>query len=686
MQSPVIKTTTSPSVRDSTFVLSDETSDRYGDIISADGWELEAFRSNPVALFGHDHSFPIGTWKDVHVDKKTKSLRGTLAVEKGASPRIDEIGRLVEAGVLKAVSVGFRPTKKPEPLKDKDGNETYGVRFVGQELLETSVVSIPANPNALAIAKSLNISPDTMRLMFAEPGDQHQPERRRVSSGEPAIPPRINTRTRAMPSTFDQRIEARQTLINQTRDEIEEITGAMDDANDDSTTERLVEATERLARHERALAALTAAQRAQAPGGQADPEPETGRELVPVRGRAEALAPAVNIRRADGSVRRVGVPTWATPKKKELDALDYVIRNAVIMLHAHRMRKTADEARVFCYGNDEMTKTVFDIVQKAPTMPAMTTVPGWAEELVTQLQGDFMFPLMPDAIFPRLSARGMSLEFGRAGRINIPTRIRTTTIAGSFVGEGQPIPVRQALFRAQIVTPKKLGVITVMTREIEQHSIPAIEGLLRRAIMEDTGKSIDNILLDTNPADDVRPPGILNGITPTLPTIPTAETAGFYRMVRDIRRLKAALIGPTNDNVRAPCWIMSPIRVDAIALNPAPGTGLFPFRDEIRGGNLEGWPVYREHHGRPGHDHRHGRGGLHHRRPGRADVRGQRSGGLAHGGHHPDADHGRHVVAGGPRQVHVADGQLRAPPPLSRELAALPSDGRSDDRLQLGPA
>ena len=203
-----------------------------------------------------------------------------------------------------------------------------------------------------------------------------------------------------------------------------------------------------------------------------------------------------------------------------------------------------------------------------------------------------MFPLMADAIFPRLSARGMSLDFGRYGRINIPTRLRTTTIAGSFIGEGQPIPVRQALFAAQSITPKKLGVITVMTREIEQHSIPAIEGLLRRAIMEDTGELIDNILLDTNPADTVRPPGILNGITPTVPTAQGAETSGFYRMVRDIRRLKAALIGPTNDNVRSPCWLMNPIRVDAIALNPAPGTGLFPFRDEVRAGTLEGWPIY----------------------------------------------------------------------------------------------
>jgi hypothetical protein len=271
-----------------------------------------------------------------------------------------------------------------------------------------------------------------------------------------------------------------------------------------------------------------------------------------------------------------------------------------VMLLAHRSKKPVEEVLARTYGNDEATVAVFNAIQRAATNPAMTqgpTSPGWAAELVEQIYADFMYPLMPQTIFPRLAARGLSLQFGRSGRINIPTRLRTTTIAGSFVGEGQPIPVRQALFASQFITPKKLGVITVMTREIEEHSVPAIEALLRQAISEDTGESIDSILLDANPADLVRPPGILNGIigTPADMTGSTvaAEPGGpFYMMVRDIRRLKAALIGPTNDNVRAPCWLMNPIRADAIALNPAPGTGLFPFRDAIRAGNLEGWPVF----------------------------------------------------------------------------------------------
>ena len=49
------------------FVMSDGSVDRMGDIIDLDGWRLDNFRKNPVALFGHNASFPIGKWHDVGV-------------------------------------------------------------------------------------------------------------------------------------------------------------------------------------------------------------------------------------------------------------------------------------------------------------------------------------------------------------------------------------------------------------------------------------------------------------------------------------------------------------------------------------------------------------------------------------------------------------------------------------------
>jgi HK97 family phage prohead protease len=601
---PVVKTTAAK-VRDFVFTLSDETTDRYGDIVSADGWDLDWFRKNPVALFGHNHDFPIGRWTNVHVDKKSKALRGTLDIPKGVSQRIDEVGRLVDGGYLNAVSVGFRP-RKYEYLKDDKGEETGGVRFTHQELLECSVVPVPANPNALIQARALNISPETIRMVFAEPGNRNQPVLRRDLTGEFAAIP-LRTRHKPMPSTtISQRIQDTEHAINEERDAQENDIRDSDDENpDDAVTQRINVRATRIGLLERRRDALMAAEATSVPGARHDGSREDppgngrGRDLVPVytpnRIRSDVLqasASEIAIRRADNSIK------WRAPPaiikhKKELDPVDYLVRNGVVMLLAHKTRKSPEEVLARVYGDDENTKAVFNAIQRAASAPAMTDVDGWAAQLVEQIYADFMYPLMPMSIFPRLAARGMSLQFGRSGRINMPTRSRTTTIAGSFVGEGQPIPVRQALFASQFITPKKLGVITVMTREIEEHSTPAIEALLRQAISEDTGESIDSILLDQNPADVVRPPGIRNNIPNLTGSTAAAEPGGpFYMMVRDIRRLRAALIGPTNDNVRAPCWLMNPIRADAIALNPAPGTGLFPFRDNIRAGNLEGWPVF----------------------------------------------------------------------------------------------
>src|SRR6516165_351426 len=140
------------------FVLSDESPDRLGDIIMSDGWDLRAFARNPIALWAHRSDQPIGRWANLRVENK--SLRGHLALAPaGTSARIDEIRKLVEAGILKAVSVGFRSIE--DELLDKK-NPFSGMRFLKQELIECSLVSIPANPNALAVAKSLKISPQTL--------------------------------------------------------------------------------------------------------------------------------------------------------------------------------------------------------------------------------------------------------------------------------------------------------------------------------------------------------------------------------------------------------------------------------------------------------------------------------------------------------------------------------------------
>jgi hypothetical protein len=195
--------------------------------------------------------------------------------------------------------------------------------------------------------------------------------------------------------------------------------------------------------------------------------------------------------------------------------------------------------------------------------------------------------LMPNAILTRLSAKGLSLSFGQAGKINIPTRSRTPSIAGSFVGEGQAIPVRQGAFTSVTLVPKKLAVITSWTREMSDHSIPAIEGVLRDAVQTDTTVAVDSVLIDANPATAVRPPGLLNGVTVTTAT----AGGGLAALIGDIKSLIGALTTATYGNVRTPAWLMNPTDVLGAGLVSAVNTGIFPFKDEVARGVLATIPI-----------------------------------------------------------------------------------------------
>jgi HK97 family phage prohead protease len=146
------------------YVLSDDSTDLAGDRILATGWDLRQFLRNPVALAWHDARHPVGTWRDVKV--VGNELRGRLELApRGTTQMADDVRRLIEAGVLKSVSVGFR-SLEDEPLPGG-----RGTLFRRARLMEVSVVSLGMNENALQIARGLNLSPAVRAMVFkrAEP-------------------------------------------------------------------------------------------------------------------------------------------------------------------------------------------------------------------------------------------------------------------------------------------------------------------------------------------------------------------------------------------------------------------------------------------------------------------------------------------------------------------------------------
>lgn len=137
--------------RSQRFVMSSENPDRYKDVVRQEGLSIDQFVKNPVGLAFHNHGSPIGWWSDVKkVNGRPKRTEGILTLHpEGTTDAVDEIGRLLSAGAIKACSIGFMPTEA-EWIFDDEGHNTYGIDFIASELLECSVCSIPANPDALA--------------------------------------------------------------------------------------------------------------------------------------------------------------------------------------------------------------------------------------------------------------------------------------------------------------------------------------------------------------------------------------------------------------------------------------------------------------------------------------------------------------------------------------------------------
>jgi HK97 family phage prohead protease/HK97 family phage major capsid protein len=562
-------------VQGTEFVLSDETFDRMGDTIESAGWELENFKKNPIALFNHNPHFPVGKWNDVKIDAEGKKLKSHLQLApKGTSPRIDEIRSLIEAGILRAVSVGFRPIDSI-PLNPKD--PWSGMKFTKQELVEASLVSVPANPNALAVAKSLKISSETIDLVFAGQGRGTRTMRRGLTGGHAASPPR---RKGKVMDGLSQRISAVEAHIVTKRDALETHLEKMDDSNvSDADLEINATLNAEIAQLEKTRQHLIDSEKLLARSSDGN-----GNGSGHVRSRALST---VVMPKGNGHGDSVASPAIITSRKKELDPLDYLVRAGTVAYCSKAWSRSPEETRAKIYGDDEITKVICDLVMRSASAPAMTTVTGWAAELVQPTYTDLMPLLMPKAILTRLAGKGLSLSFGTFGRIVIPTRSRTPTIAGSFVGEGLPIPVRQGAFTSQTLTPKKLAVITTWTKEMDEHSIPAIEGLLREAIQQDTSVAVDSVLIDANPATVVRPPGLLNGVAALTAT----AGGGIAGLVGDIKALISALVASTYGNIRNPVWLMNPGDVLSASLVSAPNTGIFPFRDEIRGGTLNTIPI-----------------------------------------------------------------------------------------------
>lgn len=124
-------------------VASTNATDRHNEVVDNNGWDLKAFKKNPVILWAHDHHEPaIGVSKKTWVEgtgKKAKLMIQPILHD--VTEKARAVKQLVEMGIINSLSVGFKPIESPD-----------GVTFTKNELLEVSMVNVPANSEAMIMA------------------------------------------------------------------------------------------------------------------------------------------------------------------------------------------------------------------------------------------------------------------------------------------------------------------------------------------------------------------------------------------------------------------------------------------------------------------------------------------------------------------------------------------------------
>jgi len=129
--------------------ISNPSTDRMSDIVEPSGCDYAAFLRAGTILAQHDALLPIAKPLSIDVRSDRIYMRGTFP-EPGVSDVADQYCRLVKAGILNSFSIGFLP-RRWEPIKGG-----FGLRFIEWELLEVSIVSVPALSSALITERSFH--------------------------------------------------------------------------------------------------------------------------------------------------------------------------------------------------------------------------------------------------------------------------------------------------------------------------------------------------------------------------------------------------------------------------------------------------------------------------------------------------------------------------------------------------
>jgi HK97 family phage prohead protease len=525
--------------------------DRVGDIIEPLGVSYK----NPLPLLHHHKSDkPIGT---VTFDKPTedgitfKARIPHVAEPPSLKDRIDTAWAEVKAGLVRGVSIGFRPL---EHAMLKDG----GIRFIETEVLELSLVSVPANASAtIATIKSL----DTAQRAVPGQGRLH----RVVHLNSPGASGRTQAQEGATMKSIAEQITALEAKRMASATRMETI---MQKTLDEDRTSDATEQEDFDAR-------------------QAEVE-AIDKDLVRLRQVEQAkvfAAKAVKANTADDAAASRGGSIVVKAQPTLEPGIELARRVKVKIIQRVTSERAADVAAAM-YGSDSEVASFYKTA-----VPAGTTIAGnWAANLIGAETGGaavaaFLEYLRPRTILGQFGTNGVPALTSVPFRVPIVTQ--TGAGAGYWVGEAKAKPLTSFAFTRTTLSPLKVANICVLSMENIRFSDPKSDAIVRNQLAEALRARLDTdfITPSKTAVSNVSPASITNG---AASIVSTGDDADDIRL--DIRSLLAKF-NAANNPPSSGVFIMTSACAQALAMMTNPlGQQEFPTM-RATGGTVYGMPV-----------------------------------------------------------------------------------------------
>lgn len=536
--------------------------DRVGDVVEPLGVK---FKNPLVLLWQHDHEKPIGT-----VDFGTPTAKGvpftaTIATveEPGTlKDRVDEAWQSVKAGLIRAVSIGFR-SLDAEPMKG-----TYGIRYKSTEVYELSLVSVPANAGAVFNVKAYDIGAPAASgkkdLPFVRIG---KPAGASATKTQKSVPKPQEGRDmnyadqiKSFKETRAQQVAAMEAIQQKAMDD-----GRSKDAAEQEEFDTAADQIKAIDREIKDLESMEALNIAKAAPVQ---DVTKQRDRVPqVAKNTEKLEPGILF-------ARYAMCKMASQNNPQMAA---ELAKSHYPQHEGIVKSLELEAR-----GQKMQGLMKATVEAGTTLDAT-----WAAPLVDyqNFAGDFVEFLRPRTILGQFGNNGVP----SLNRIPFNVRIAGQTTGGNayWVGEGKPKPLTAFDFTATELRWNKIATIAVLTNELIRFSNPSAERLVRDGLAAAVIERADIDFIDPTKTAvaNVSPASITNGAT-AIPS--SGSTADDVRA--DIQALWAPFIAARNAPRNA-VYIMDSTTALALSLMQNPlGQSEFPGLT-MNGGTFMGVPV-----------------------------------------------------------------------------------------------